>query len=78
MVTIAKAQDDLTLLHSAELDTLGGKLDHDEPPDGERERQEDGDRVDKVAEVHVKLHEVAPALRELQANICPHPLFMIR
>ena len=77
-ITIACTEDKLALLHGAELHTLGGELDHDEPPDGEREGQKDGDRVDEVAEVHVELHEVAPALGILQPNICRQQLFMIR
>ena len=67
--TIAQAQNNFTLLHSADLDTLGWELDHDEPPDGEGKRQEDGYSVDEVAEVHVELHKIAPALGELQTNI---------
>lgn len=57
---------------------MGWELDHNEPPDCEGERQEHGDSVDEVAEVHVKLHKVSPALRILQTNICSRPLFMIR
>ena len=65
---------------SADSDSGGGEFDHDEPPDGEGKRQEDGHSVDEVAEVHVELHKIAPALGELQTNIsiCIHQLFMIR
>ena len=43
-------------------------LDHDESPDGQWQCQPDGDGVDKVAEVTMEQHKVAPTFRKLKQN----------
>ena len=45
------------------------ELDHDEPPDGEGKREEDGDVVDHHGEVDVEEHEDSPTKRHLVMQI---------
>ena len=45
------------------------ELDHDEPPDGEGEREEDSNVVDHHGEVYVEQHEEAPAQRHLAEKV---------
>ena len=68
VLTVAEPEHHAALVRRAEVHRLRGELDHDEPPDGEGQRQPDRHRVDEVAEVHVEQHEVAPALRELNSG----------
>ena len=44
------------------------ELDHDEPPDGEGQREEDGHRVDHHCEVDMEQHEDPPTKRHLGNN----------
>ena len=68
VLTVAEPEHHAALVRRAEVHRLRGELDHDEPPDGQGQRQPDRHRVDEVAEVHVEQHEVAPALRELNSG----------
>ena len=61
-ITIACTEDKLALLHGAELHTLGGELDHDEPPDSQRQCQPDGDSVDHDTEVGVEQKKYCPSM----------------
>ena len=62
-LTVSKNEHKFTVVQGAEGNSGARKLDHDEPPNGQGQGQEDGDSVDEVAEVAVKQHEVAPAFR---------------
>ena len=60
IVTKAKDEESLAATEGAEVDCLGGVLDHDEPPDGEGEGEEGGDGVNHHGEAGVEQHEDAP------------------
>ena len=46
------------------------ELDHDEPPDGESQGEEDGDSVDHHREVDVEQHKDSPTKRHLGNIFC--------
>ena len=82
ILTKAKDEDDLAPAHRAEGGRLGGELDHDEPPDGEREGEPGGHGVDHHCEVGVEHHEDSPNKRILKREVtnliiinCCHLLF---
>ena len=51
--------------HGTDFGSQAVELDHDEPPDGEGQREEDGHSVDHHGEVDMEEHEDSPAKRHL-------------
>ena len=64
--TKSKEKKHLASCNRAELDRLAVEPDHDEPPDGEGERQEDGGEVDHHGEVGVEHQKDATCKRVLK------------
>ena len=62
VLTKTKEEDDLAPCHRAEGGRLGGELDHDEPPDSQRQCQPDGDSVDHDTEVGVEQKKYCPSM----------------
>ena len=66
MLTISTHKKKNYSLSSAEVDSLGGESDHDEPPDGQGQGQPDGDGVDHDAEVCMEEEKDGPGVRKLK------------
>ena len=69
MLTISTHKKKNYSLSSAEVDSLGGEPDHDEPADGQGEGQPDGNCVDHDAEVGVEEQKGCPSERKLKLKM---------
>ena len=68
-ITKGKKEKFSAAFYCADFRRQAVELDHDEPPDGEGQGEEDGDGVDHHREVDVEQHEDSPTKRHLGNNL---------